>query len=135
MPTEKPMNNQENAVEVTRKQYSTMVKLLFKPGEDILKTMSPDDMELNHAALGVAGEAGELVDALKKYLMYRNPLDRKNVVEELGDLEFYMEAIRQNTGIERAETLDANYNKLMNKRYPNGYSDQAAQARADKVGE
>ncbi|TXH11210.1 MAG: nucleotide pyrophosphohydrolase [Hyphomicrobiaceae bacterium] len=115
--------------------YGQMVKKLFKPGEAILQAMSPKDMELNHAALGIAGETGELVDALKKYLMYLQPLDRENVVEELGDLEFYMEAIRQSVGITRHETLEHNYNKLMKKRYPNGYSDEAAIARADKVGE
>lgn len=115
--------------------YDEMVKFLFKPGELILQAMAAKDMELNHAALGIAGETGELVDALKKYLMYRKPLDRENVVEELGDLEFYMEAIRQNVGISRHETLEHNYNKLMKKRYPDGYSDQAAIKRADKAGE
>lgn len=120
---------------VTRTEYSAMVKSLFKPGEMILEQMSAKDMELTHAALGIPGEAGELVDALKKYLMYRKTLDRENVVEELGDLEFFMEAIRQNLGITREETLEHNYNKLMKKRYPNGYSDQAAQERADKAGE
>lgn len=115
--------------------YDDMVRTLFKPGELILQSMTAKDMELNHAALGVAGEAGELVDALKNYLMYRKPLDRENVVEELGDLEFFMEAIRQNIGISRHETLEHNYNKLMTKRYPNGYSDEAAIARADKAGE
>ncbi len=115
--------------------YAQMVKQLFKPGELIREQMTSHDMELNHAALGVAGETGELVDALKKYLMYRKPLDRENVVEELGDLEFYMEAIRQNLRISREECLEANYVKLFGKRYPNGYSDAAAQLRADKVGE
>jgi hypothetical protein len=50
----------------------------------------------------------------------------------LGDIEFYLQGIRKVFGIQRGDTLDANIDKLMNKRYPNGYSDEAAQARADK---
>lgn len=37
-------------------------------------------------ATGVSGEAGELLDAVKKSVVYKKPLDRENVVEELGDL-------------------------------------------------
>ena len=45
--------------------------------------------------VGVSGEAGELLDAVKKAVIYRKPLDLENVIEELGDLEFYMEGLRQ----------------------------------------
>jgi NTP pyrophosphatase (non-canonical NTP hydrolase) len=83
---------------------------------------------------GVSGEAGELLDAIKKYVVYNKPIDLENVIEELGDLEFYMEKIRQNLGITREQTLVANIEKL-GKRYANGYSDKAAQERADKLAE
>ena len=43
-------------------------------------------------------------------------IDRENVIEELGDLEFYMEGVRQNLGITREETLNHNIQKL-SKRY------------------
>jgi hypothetical protein len=55
-----------------------------------------------------------------------------NVIEELGDLEFYMEQLRQALLLSREETLAANIAKL-SKRYEGlNYSDAAAQARADK---
>jgi hypothetical protein len=55
-----------------------------------------------------------------------------NVVEELGDLEFYLEGVRQQLQISRDETLRANINKL-NIRYRSGsYSNQHAQERTDK---
>jgi uncharacterized protein YabN with tetrapyrrole methylase and pyrophosphatase domain len=54
------------------------------------------------------------------------------MVEELGDLEFYMERIRQIVGITREETLKANIEKL-SVRYGKTYSNEAAQARADKA--
>lgn len=69
---------------------------------------------------------------MKKHVIYNKPLDRENVVEELGDLEFYMEQLRQNVGITREETLAANIAKLEIRYNGLRYSDQAAQQRADK---
>lgn len=113
-------------------KHQDMVKLLAKPGEAIVTSLTSGKAHLLHMAVGVAGEGGELLDAFKKHVIYNKELDRANVVEELGDLEFYMEGIRAHLGITREETLEHNYLKLMKKRYPNGYSDQAAQDRADK---
>lgn len=111
--------------------FSVMVSALVKPGQQIIDSLTPEKADLWHMATGVAGEAGELLDAIKKHVVYNKELDRENVIEELGDLEFYMEKLRQNLGITREETITATIDKL-SKRYANGYSDQAAQARADK---
>lgn len=112
--------------------YAAMVASLAKPGEAILTSLTPDHCHLLHMAVGVSGEAGELLDAVKKATIYGKPLDRENVIEELGDLEFYMEGLRQGLGITREETLQANVAKL-GARYAAGkYSDKAAIARADK---
>lgn len=87
---------------------------------------------LVHAVLGISGEAGELLDAIKKHCVYNKYLDVINCVEELGDLEFYLEALRQELGVTRETCLSANIMKL-EKRYPLGtYTDQHAQARLDK---
>lgn len=113
--------------------HSEMVKILAKKGDLILAELSPEQMHNLHMAVGVAGEAGELLDAIKKTAIYQKPIDRENVVEELGDLEFYMEGLRQGCGITREETLDHNINKL-GKRYKDfKYSNERAQERADKV--
>ena len=45
---------------------------------------------LKHGVVGAAGEVGELLDGLKKSWVYEKPYDRENVVEELGDTEFYL---------------------------------------------
>ncbi len=111
--------------------HSELVRRLVKPGAVIARELSPQDAHLLHMAVGVAGEAGELLDAMKKATIYRQPLDLENIIEELGDLEFYMEGIRQSLQITRERTLLANMGKL-SVRYANGYSDGAAQARADK---
>jgi NTP pyrophosphatase (non-canonical NTP hydrolase) len=83
--------------------------------------------------MGVSGESGELLDAIKKAVIYNKPLDIENVIEELGDIEFYLEGLRQGLGIDRGETLDANVKKLSVRYEAGSYSDTAAQTRADKA--
>lgn len=113
-------------------EHGDMVRALVKKPGDIIPQLTEDKVDLIHAIMGISGEAGELLDAIKKATIYDKPLDRTNVVEELGDLEFYMEQLRQRLSITREETLDANIDKLR-KRYDGlVYSDQAAHARADK---
>lgn len=111
--------------------YSEFVSGLAKPGEDILKQLTPEDAHLIHMILGVCGEAGELLDAVKKATIYRKEIDLRNVIEELGDIEFYLQGIRNHFRFSRDEIIEANHGKL-SRRYPNGYSNTAAQARADK---
>ena len=112
--------------------YSDFVATLAKKGEVIAVELTAEDAHLLHMVVGVSGEAGELLDAVKKAVIYRKPLDLENVIEELGDLEFYMEGLRQGLCITRQETIAANVAKL-SKRYEGlRYSDKSAQLRADK---
>lgn len=111
--------------------YPHMVSTLAKPGQDIVDSLTAVDAHHLHMAVGVCGEAGELLDAVKKSVIYRKPLDVENVIEELGDLEFYMEGLRQSLNLTREQTINANIKKLA-KRYGEKYSDGAARARADK---
>jgi NTP pyrophosphatase (non-canonical NTP hydrolase) len=87
---------------------------------------------LMHCAVGISGEAGELLDAVKKTWVYGKPLDRANAIEELGDIEWYMEALRGLLGVSRDEVIAANVSKL-EVRYPVAYSDELALARLDKA--
>ena len=113
--------------------YSAMVATLAKPGADIVSQLTPEMAHLLHMAIGICGEAGELIDAIKKAAIYRKPIDRENAIEELGDLEWYMEGMRQGLSVTRSEVLAANQQKLA-KRYAGlRYTDQQAHDRADKV--
>jgi NTP pyrophosphatase (non-canonical NTP hydrolase) len=85
-----------------------------------------------HAAFGIAGEAGEIVDAIKKPWLYGKPVDVENVKEELGDLCWYMNLLLCATGLTWDDVMQHNHDKL-EKRYPSGFSEKAAQDRADKV--
>lgn len=113
--------------------HAHMVKGLAKDGETIRGELSAENAHLIHMIMGVSGEVGELLDAIKKSVIYNKPLDMENIVEELGDIEFYLQGLRQGLRINRADTLGANIQKL-SVRYPNfSYSDQSAQSRADKA--
>lgn len=112
--------------------HPELVAALVKPGEDIRKSLTASDSNLIHMTLGICGEAGEILDTIKKATIYRKDIDRENLVEELGDLEFYMEGLRQELEVTREETLEHNIAKL-SKRYTNlSYSNEAAIKRADK---
>lgn len=113
-------------------EHSDMVRVLVKDPIEIMKSLDWVKVDLIHATMGIVGEAGELDDQIKKHVIYDKELDRNNVIEELGDMEFYMEQLRQTLGIEREQTLRCNMEKLA-KRYPNyKYSDHHAAARLDK---
>lgn len=113
--------------------YGEMVAALAKDGNAILEEMTPKKAHLLHMMMGISGEAGETLDAIKKHVIYNKPLDIDHLIEELGDIEFYMEGLRQGLGLNRDLILLRNSDKL-HKRYSEGtYSDKAATTRADKA--
>ena len=84
--------------------YAEMVKTLAKPGAVILATLTPEDCHNWHMASCLLGEAGE----------YHEAEGREHRIEELGDLEFYVEGLRQGYGIDHEETTGyvSNENRL-----------------------
>lgn len=84
--------------------HPVMVKALAKPGETIAKELTAVTADLWHAATGVAGETSEILEAAAA-VSKDSPLDRENMIEELGDMEFYIEQARQNIGLSRADTM------------------------------
>ena len=129
------MQDTPNQQELT---YAQFVESLCKPGIDILVQMEPRDAHLTHMAMGVAGEAGELLDAIKKSAIYRKPLDRENVLEECGDILFFIQGIlnhfsaKEDHPITLQDILDANRKKLSERYHRGVYSNEQAQQRADK---
>lgn len=77
--------------------HPQLVATLVKPPADILATLSLHNVDLWHGATGVAGEAGELLEAI--LFPPEAGIDVVNLREELGDLFFYQEQLVQRTGI------------------------------------
>ena len=119
-------------LEVKVKEFDRMVIALAKNGQAIINDLDPAKANLLHMAVGVSGEAGELLDAIKKHTIYGKQLDRENIKEEAGDILFYLNNILLNVGFTLEEVIEQNISKL-SKRYAKGqYSNEQAQERADK---
>lgn len=96
-----------------------------------LRTESPYSfMETNgvsprveHAVMGVVTEAGELIAAVKKSKIYGKPLDCVNLVEEAGDVMWYLAILADELGVSFEEIWDKNIAKLR-QRYPDKYTDE-----------
>lgn len=73
------------------------------------------------SALGLAGEAGEVVDLLKKHLGHGHPVDREKLKKELGDVLWYLSDLARLFDIKLSDVAEANIEKLR-RRYPNGFS-------------
>lgn len=86
---------------------------------------------LIHAALGVTGESGEFADAVKRVAIYEGVPDRANMIEELGDLLWYIAYACEVLG-EPLEIVARDNIEKLKKRYPEAYSDFNAHARMDK---
>ena len=114
------------------RDHQQMVATLSKDGSEIISSLTPQGAHLWHMASALCGEAGELFDAIKKSVIYEQDLDMNNVIEEIGDIEFYLEGLRASLGLTRLEILAHNVLKL-DTRYGNEYSNNAAQERVDKV--
>lgn len=112
--------------------HPELVKALVKPGEVMLKELTPKQAELWHMVSCISSEAGELFDTIKKHCIYRKNLDLENVIEELGDIEFYLEGVRQLLYLTREQCLENNIKKLSKRYALLTYTNEQAQKRADK---
>lgn len=99
----------------------------------LCKELGSLQANLTHMGLGVGGESGELLDAIKKFTIYGKPIDRANVVEEMGDIEWYLAGIRQMLGITYKEVFEGNVAKLAARYSSGSYSDAQAISRDDKT--
>lgn len=92
--------------------------------DDMLRTM---DMDLDQrekmtlGALGLAGEAGEVADLVKKVFFHDHALDNDALVKELGDVRWYFELLCYTVGTTIEEVEAANIAKRK-ERYPNGFN-------------
>lgn len=81
-------------------------------------------------SMGLAGEAGELVDYIKKVLFHGHEFDRDKFVKEGGDVLHYLAGLCTMYDVTLEELATENLVKLQ-KRYPNGFSHEASKARKD----
>lgn len=88
------------------------------------------EKELTVAALGLAGEAGEVADHVKKYLGHGQPINDEKLIKEMGDVLWYIALLCTNRGWCLADIMDANIEKLK-ARWPKGFDPSSPNARGD----
>lgn len=77
----------------------------------------PREHAIYYVAMGLAGEAGELINKIKKIIRDDNnqlTAERKEQIkQELGDLMWYIAMICEETGLSLDEVMEANNKKLL----------------------
>lgn len=91
-----------------------------------LKTLNPKlskkDILIN-GVMGLCGESGEAIDIVKKHLAQGHDLNKEHLIEELGDIAWYLAETSYALDISLEEVLKLNIEKLQ-KRYPEGFDKQ-----------
>lgn len=97
-----------------------------------VRTMLFDENTSVHCCMGISGEAGEVIDLIKKSVYYGKPLDKTKVSEEIGDLMFYIVNLATSYNLSMSDILKNNVKKL-ELRFPNGFSKEDAIRRNDEL--
>lgn len=71
-------------------------------------------------ALGLGGEAGEVIDLIKKHVFHGKPMDEAHMKLELGDVLWYIQLLCTWYGWSLSQVMEANVEKLK-ARYPDRY--------------
>lgn len=79
-----------------------------------------DERRLINFSMGLAGEAGEACDAVKKIVFHGHSLDQDKLRDELGDVMWYLAMFAKTCGLTLEEIAEANIEKLR-QRYPEGF--------------
>lgn len=86
-----------------------------KEAFDLISEDGRKDMVLN-GVLGLAGESGECCDIVKKNRFQGHELNREHLIEELGDVMWYIAETASGLGVTLEEVAQYNLDKL-HKRY------------------
>ena len=76
---------------------------------------------LVNSVMGLNGEAGEVIDLVKKHLFHGHELKKDELIKELGDVAWYLAEAAYALDIDLETILVKNIEKLK-KRYPEGFS-------------
>lgn len=88
-----------------------------------LRTANDDDEALDrivNGVMGLNGEAGECIDIVKKHLFQGHPLNIDKLIDELGDVLWYVAITADGLGVPLENVMLHNIEKLR-RRYPEGF--------------
>lgn len=79
----------------------------------------PEKHAIVYPTLGLAGEAGEIAEKVKKWLRGDRELDREGLLGELGDPLWYIASLADDLGYTLQDVVDFNVNKLSSRKERN----------------
>ncbi len=92
--------------------------------------LNPNLALLLEGTMGLAGEAGECLDIMKKYLFQGHKIDKEHLVKELGDVSWYLAVTAYVLGYDLEKVFRLNVDKLR-KRYPDGFASERSTNRKE----
>ena len=95
-------------------------EVLARKSDTFVAPAGSSSVDLLHAAVGLATESGEFLDAFKKCMFYGAKADVVNLREELGDMLWYITLAANALGVTIEELMDINTRKL-ERRYGKTY--------------
>jgi NTP pyrophosphatase (non-canonical NTP hydrolase) len=96
--------------------------------EAAMATAGEPPDSLVFGSLALCGEAGELANYVKKVRWHEHEFDTAKVVEELGDMLWYIAYISTKLGVSLSLVATDNLTKL-EKRYPEGFDPERSKNR------
>lgn len=91
-----------------------------------------DQMDkVRNGCMGLAGEAGECIDILKKHEFQGHALNVDKLAEELGDVLWYCAELAAGIGMSLEKVAWKNVEKLR-RRFPDGFSTERSIHRTDE---
>ncbi len=88
------------------------------------KTLYGNEQVLTNCALGLASEAGEVLELIQAYTFQSQNLDKEELTKELGDVMWYLSQISEWANISFEEVAQRNITMLQN-RFPEKYREKA----------
>ena len=98
---------------MTGNEYQRLAMTTLNP------ELSKKDVLIN-GVMGLCGESGEAINIVKKHLHQGHELDREKLIEELGDIAWYLAETAYALDIPLDDVLEQNIAKLRT-RYPEGF--------------
>jgi NTP pyrophosphatase (non-canonical NTP hydrolase) len=108
---------------LTLDQYQSLANRSSGAGGD-------GEQRLIVSALGLAGEAGEFANLVKKMTAHGHPFNKQALEDELGDVLWYLAEAATAAGLNLEEIANQNIQKLI-ERYPDGFNQEDSINRPD----
>lgn len=105
-------------VDLTFTRYQREARRTTAYAEDAPAALQRERLAV--AGLGLAGEAGEVAELVKKHLGHGQPLDLDRVEKELGDVLWYVSELASALGLDLNVVGHRNVQKLR-QRHPHGF--------------